>query len=354
MPAVSSSGLDASPEDLIAHADALSAQMALQSYYMPVLGGVHDLFNKDLVPPTNTPIDLGGGTFGLGDFRGGQDDDELGDGDYTEHLQQPGNTKKRKVPANMSGGAHGRDSGGNSGAEDELSERGVSTGGRGDREYDATGERPGAGALVQRKGKLPRATLAGLQHKELLRARKRQLQAVIGQLAQQGDTLALDQALSASYPFARLTLSDKPPPPLRVRLSRRRGPRLARAFRAFRASLPPNTYEPKIVVPPESDFSFACDSLSKCINDISLLADSRDSSVEASCRYEGGGYSLTCSLRAGARPAGGKGSRGSQASCGCSERTSRQTKRSLQGPRSAWRRWQVSQPRTVLTCWEDE
>lgn len=263
MPAVSSGALDASPDELIAHADALSAQKALQSYYMPVLGGVHDLFNKDLVPPTNTPIDLGGGTFGLGDFRGGQDDDELGDGDYTEHLQQPGNTKKRKVPANMSGGAHGRDSGGNSGAEDELSERGVPTGGRGDREYDATGERQGAGGLVRRKGKLPKATLAGLQHKELLRARKRQLQAVIGQLAQQGDTLALDQALSASYPFARLTLSDKPPPPLRVRLSRRRGPRLARAFRAYRASLPADTYEPKIVVPPESDFSFACESPSE-------------------------------------------------------------------------------------------
>ena len=294
--AFSSGTLDASSEELMAHADALSAQMALQSYYMPVLGGVHDLFNKDLVPPTNTPIDLGGGTFGLGDYRGSQDDDELGEGDYTEHLQQPGNTKKRKVPANMSGGAHGRDSGGNSGAEDELSERGVPTGGRGDREYDATGERPGAGALVQRKGKLPRATLAGLQHKELLRARKRQLQAVIGQLAQQGDTLALDQALSASYPFARLTLSDKPPPPLRVRLSRRRGPRLARAFRAFRASLPPNTYEPKIVVPPESDFSFACDSLSEFVHDGSLFANSKVCSVEAPCCDERGGRSFACSL----------------------------------------------------------
>ncbi|KZT70784.1 hypothetical protein DAEQUDRAFT_764355 [Daedalea quercina L-15889] len=264
MPGVPPGMLDASPEELIAHADALSAQMALQSYYMPVLGGMRDLFAKDLVAPSSTPIDLGGSTFGMGDFRGGQDEDEFGEGDYMEHLQQPGNTKKRKVPANMSGGAHGRDSGGNSGAEDEPSERGVPTGGRTDREYDATGDRHGAvsaGALMQKRGKLPKATLAGLQHKELLRTRKRQLHAVIGQLSQQGDTLALDQALSASYPFARLTLSDKPPPPLRVRLSRRKGPRLARAFRAFRAALPPNTYEPKIVVPPEADFLFACDSL---------------------------------------------------------------------------------------------
>ncbi|TFY69431.1 hypothetical protein EVJ58_g445 [Rhodofomes roseus] len=264
MPALPSSMLDATPEELVVHADALSAQMALQSYYMPVLGGVQELFAKDPIAPSSTLIDLGGGTFGMGDFRGGQDEDELGDGDYMEHLQQPGNTKKRKVPANMSGGMHGRDSGGNSGAEDEPSERGVPTGGRSDREYDATGDRHGAlasSALAHRKGRLPKATLAALQHKELLKMRKRQLQAVIGQLAQQGDTLALDQALSANYPFARLSLSDRPPPPLRVRLSRRRGPRLARAYRAFRASLPPDTYEPKIVVPPEVDFSFVCDSL---------------------------------------------------------------------------------------------
>ena len=52
--------------------------------------------------------------------------DESGEGDYVDHLQQPGNTKKRKVPANMSGSAHGHDSASaGSGAEDEPAERGV-------------------------------------------------------------------------------------------------------------------------------------------------------------------------------------------------------------------------------------
>ncbi|KAH9933387.1 uncharacterized protein B0H18DRAFT_983421 [Fomitopsis serialis] len=171
----------------------------LQSYYMPVLGG---------------------------------DEDELGDGDYMEHLQQPGNTKKRKVPANMSGGMHGRDSG-ELGRGGRAGRAGHTDGWPHRPRDDAAGDK-----LALRKGRLPKATLAGLQHKELLRARKRQLQAVIGQL-----------------------LSDRPPPLLRVRLSRRRGPRLARAFRAFRAALPSDTYEAKIVVPPEADFSFVCDSL---------------------------------------------------------------------------------------------
>ncbi|KAI9067972.1 hypothetical protein FKP32DRAFT_1600863 [Trametes sanguinea] len=270
--------------------DIMTAQMALQAYYMPVLGGVRDLFKAS--PPdsrSSTPLDFSGALAALGtgigtgygsgygydsgaagaggffDGRDGGDDDEGGEGDYVDHLQQPGNTKKRKVPANMSGSAQGHDTG--SGAEDEPTDRGIPTGR--DRDADAGsvgggggggtggggggggaygiagggGGTGGAGYGTQglpgrggRRGRLTRATLAGLAHKEVLRSRKRQLAAVLGALAQ-GDTLALDQALSASYPFVQTGVDYRSGAPVRVRLSRRREARLARAYRAYKESL---------------------------------------------------------------------------------------------------------------------
>ncbi|KAI0640233.1 hypothetical protein C8Q77DRAFT_1153117 [Trametes polyzona] len=56
--------------------------------------------------------------------------------------------------------------------------------------------------------------LAGLQQKEMLRSRKRQLAAVLGALAQR-DTVALDQVLSASYPFIETGIDcrDRAPTP---------------------------------------------------------------------------------------------------------------------------------------------
>jgi hypothetical protein len=47
---------DAATEDLIAQADSLSTQLALQSYYMPILGGVQSLFGNDT---DNRTIDFG-------------------------------------------------------------------------------------------------------------------------------------------------------------------------------------------------------------------------------------------------------------------------------------------------------
>lgn len=252
--------LDAPSEELMAQADALTAQMALQSYYMPVLGGVQELFKSPLGSPTSTPIDLGGASFGLGELRGAHDDDgdDGADADYIDHLQQPGNTKKRKVPANMSGSVHGhRDDpglGALAGDDDEPGDRAIPTGAALDRDYDTISIHPPtpSTAQAQRKGRLPRATLAGLQHKEMLKSRKRQLAAVLGALSH-GDTLALDQALSASYPFTRIGTSEPP----KVRLSRRREARLARAYRAFLASLPEDGAS---AVVPESDFGFVCHS----------------------------------------------------------------------------------------------
>jgi hypothetical protein len=205
---------DAATEDLIAQADSLSTQLALQSYYMPILGGVQSLFGNDT---DNRTIDFG---YNLG----GQEDDH-GEGDYIDHLQQPGNNKKRKVPANASISPHGHDVGSGQSGEDEPVERNGSGDGRLDHDtVDGFSSASQSGILGQRKGKLTSATLAGLQHKEMLKHRKRQLAAVLGAISH-GDTLALDQALTSHYPFNTLVSRQIRMPP-RVRLSRRKGPRL--------------------------------------------------------------------------------------------------------------------------------
>ena len=249
-------GPEASADELIAHADTLSAQMALQSYYMPILGGVKELFKNDQDSGGATPVDLSGMGYG-----GGHDEDS-GDGDYIDHLQQPGNTKKRKVPANMSGAAHGHDTSSTSGGEDEIADRAIPTG-RTDSEYDSMGTQAlnvSLGGTGQRRGKLSRATLAGLQHKDMLKSRKRQLAVVLGALSH-GDTLALDHALSSPHLFAQgIGDGTMHPDSVRVRFSRRTGPRLARAYQALRRTLTlPENQQPF----PETDFAFVFHSASK-------------------------------------------------------------------------------------------
>ncbi|KAJ7173465.1 hypothetical protein C8R46DRAFT_1255648 [Mycena filopes] len=223
-------GPDATAEELIAHAESLSAHMALQSYYMP---GLQDIFSRS--------AELANGNGTSGTYGDGGDDGEDGDDDGMEHLQQPGNTKKRKVPANASA-SPGHDTGDpHSGGEDDPGDRGPPGGRTDDRDaatvdvYQPPSGSPWAGLGI-RKGRPPRITLAGLQHKETLKSRKRQLAAVLGALSH-GDTLALDQALSASYPFVTPGFDSSgngnsaAATPPRVRLSRRLGPRLARAAR---------------------------------------------------------------------------------------------------------------------------
>lgn len=294
---------------------AQAAKTVLEAYYMPVLGGVPDLFKHTRAHTsaqdsegeggdsrTSTPVSIdlsaalaaglgygslggfglgsgagsgcgGGGAGGAGAGEDGQEDEDGESGDYVDHLQQPGNTKKRKVPANMSGSAHGHDAGsGGSGAEDDGADRdrdrdrdGAAPAGR-ERDADAVagglgggglgGGGGGAGtqlqlALAGKKGRLSRATLAGLQHKEMLRSRKRQLAAVIGTLSH-GDTLALDQALSANHAFVQAQT--------RVRLSRRRPARFSRALKAYAQAHAPaegeGEGEGKENEVPSSDFTF--------------------------------------------------------------------------------------------------
>jgi hypothetical protein len=223
--------------------------MALQSYYMP---GLQDIFGGTNGSSVSHPgLNLGG--------YGGEDDGEDGDDDGMERLTQPGNTKKRKVPANASASpGHDREPGDPpSGGEDEPAERGIPTG-RGDDAADNVYQPPPSSpfsGLGLRRGRPPRITLAGLQHKETLKSRKRQLAAVLGALSH-GDTLALDQALSSNYPF--VGAGPENVAPLRVRISRRLGPRLARAARFSEKYRHPDKRAFS-----ECAFTFACPSSSE-------------------------------------------------------------------------------------------
>lgn len=257
-------------EELIAHADSLSTQLALQSYYMPILGGVQNLFGNDSGNVDSNGFDLGAGGATYGGNTGARDEDH-GDGDYIDHLQQPGNTKKRKVPTNASMSSHGHDAGSGQSGEDEPTDRNGHGDGRLDHgASDGFSSTASSGIPGQRRGKLSSATLAGLQHKEMLRQRKRQLAAVLGAISH-GDTLALDQALSSNYPFTSMGVSSDPKSAqsFRVRLSKRKGPRLARSARTL-INLNVDAPSQKVALA-VSDFPFVCHSASECRSYLFLI-----------------------------------------------------------------------------------
>ncbi|KAF9523379.1 hypothetical protein CPB83DRAFT_862994 [Crepidotus variabilis] len=236
-----------------------------------------------------------------------------GDGDYRErdsdHIRQPGNTKKRKVPANADlsprGGSGGGGNSGRTGSPSSFldddggdahagSAVGFVAAGTGladalgvvqkdrDKDPDSISSTtvypptsfPGQlSLLVQKKGKLTAATLAGLQHKEMLKTRKRQLAAVMGALSH-GDTLALDQALSASYPLIGgmggtgsgsgvIGGGDFLGPygeAVKVRKSKRMTVRLARTIRMLLETPERKNPHPDAVPFPASGFDFKCTS----------------------------------------------------------------------------------------------
>lgn len=232
----------------MAHAESLTAHL---QYYMPTLEGVPDLPRLGVATAADFNGDGAGTGASFGELRAAPDD--AGDAaDYMDHLQQPGNTKKRKVPLNMAGFPIAQDHRGDDGA-DESPERDGSTDGR----YAPSG--PVADSAPDGtksdahppKKKLSRATLAGLQHKELLKSRKDQLAGVITPTSL-ADPLALDQALSSNFPFTNSTNGET-----RVRLSRRKAPRLSRIGCIQRRALPAPTAndEPSL---PTADFTFQC------------------------------------------------------------------------------------------------
>ncbi|KIJ65197.1 hypothetical protein HYDPIDRAFT_131567 [Hydnomerulius pinastri MD-312] len=255
-------GAESLAEELIAHADSLSSQMALQSYYSSIFGGGHgtrgvgnEAQTENAAGSVAQSFDLGAvyQRFAEGGLGLGRQDEDHSEGDYTDHLLQPGNTKKRKVPANMSGSVNGREAGLPLSMEEEMA--GTLSTGRADQDLDILVAPPSSVTQMPRKGKITPSTLAGLQHKELLKHRKRQLAAVLGALSL-GDTLALDQALSMHFPFVGTIFGPDYDPP-RVRLSRRRGPRLARAASTHALSRTASSKEASL---PTAQFTFSCPS----------------------------------------------------------------------------------------------
>ena len=228
-------------------------------------------------------------------------DEDHGEGDYIDHLQQHGNTKKRKVPANMSGGGrHGHrgdpGSGENSGADDDDGQggfwgsgglggvtRGIPTGRPIEHDHPSQSDdqpplSPSSTSgstlalLPGRKPKMSAATRAGLQHKEVLKSRKKQLAAVLGALSH-GDTLALDQALSARYPYGLPGELKGALVPPKTRLSKRKGPRILRELRTKNIGRAENTDSGF----PSRDFSFTHESASKCpVEGVHIQVSDRD------------------------------------------------------------------------------
>ncbi|KAF8308323.1 hypothetical protein DL93DRAFT_2171175 [Clavulina sp. PMI_390] len=165
------------------------------------------------------------------------DDDHNADGDYVDHLQQPGNTKKRKVPAahiSMFGGAQFDDLSGTAmtgeegalglsfsnglglgfgmGLDGLMSNNNNNTTGGSDAHPDAPHGYSGA----HRRYRTSPATMTGLKHKEMLKSRKRQVLAVVNSLPPNAEALVLDQALSSKLSWYRPATS------VQLRMHRRR------------------------------------------------------------------------------------------------------------------------------------
>ncbi|KXN86735.1 hypothetical protein AN958_09726 [Leucoagaricus sp. SymC.cos] len=318
--------LRAETDRLLAQADSLSAKMALRSYYHSMGYGVPEFTSGAETSPPLPPSVPGSGinhletvsangmapsngavgsvmkgshsanaapgngyvAVGVGRTHGEEDGDGRG-GDYTDHLNQQGqgNTKKRKVPANVGSspphhhhhhlhhysshrgtmgpyGSYGQP------ADVEGEEKELSFGlGFGlDLGSEATAEDPRSGEILggvesdifgplprpnetyapqqhsvqvdpahqlrprqfHRKPKLSPATLAGLQRKELVRSRKKHLETIMGTIPVR-DAWTLDHALSPNFPPLLASFASANSKGLKMRLSKRGKMRFARMAR---------------------------------------------------------------------------------------------------------------------------
>jgi len=255
-------GPDATAEELIAHAEVLSAQITFQSYFLPTPTGVADFTTTS----HNVSVDM---PSSVDPSPAERDVTPLHEDDQTDQTQQQGNAKKRKVPAHLSGSQMGPDSADvHSGEEEEKQ-----SGGGGERVPPSfVGSPAAASAAVAspeggpfqvgaeggdgRQGKLLPATMVGLRKKQVLKHRRRQLAALLGSLSL-GDSLALDQALLANYAL----LSEKRSGAgggsrnarHKSRLKRRRASRVVRRHRTLP---PPPPSEPTRRIFPDSEFTF--------------------------------------------------------------------------------------------------
>jgi len=223
-------GPDATAEELIAHAEVLSAQITLQSYFLPTLdgGGAAADFTRRNSGSSCSSSSGGGGDGGIevprppvADLTVNVDVTpapcEGGEGDHLDPSQQQGNAKKRKVPAHISGSPMGPDSADvRSGEEEELlllmlpgGERvqpglacpGEAVAGGGGASPEEEAFNSGGAEADGRQGKVLPATMVGLRQKQVLKHRRRQLVALLGSGSGSpslGESLALEQALLAN------------------------------------------------------------------------------------------------------------------------------------------------------------
>jgi len=198
---------------------------SLSEYYMPLLAGMQDILRSDLKlsnthqstqPQTQYP------THSLPSVPKEDEDHN----EYVDHLEQPGNTKKRKVPLVRQTNYPGYPA-------DFIGEVEIPEGDLPNidrrmspsvHEMEQNPRPPDKNTqqttvMPARKIHLSRATRAWLSNKEMLKARKRQLTAVLGAMYN-GDSPALDQALSSVQPFAK-GMSGSQKEGARVRFSRR-------------------------------------------------------------------------------------------------------------------------------------
>lgn len=268
-------GPDATAEELIAHAEVLSAQITFQSYFLPTLsGGAADLTprgNVEMAPSFVEP------PAELIDHRatpGSGGEGARHEGDHTDQMQQQGNAKKRKVPAHLSGSQTGPDSTDEHSGEEQQQQQ--QQPGGGDQRVSpssfaspATATAAGAQAISApdeeeprfsgteaddgRRGKVLPATMVGLRQKQVLKHRRRQLAALLDSRSV-GDSLALDQALLANYALLNENRSNvSRNGRLGLRLIRRRASRVVRRHRTLPPS-PPS--EPTRRIFPDGKFTF--------------------------------------------------------------------------------------------------
>ncbi|KAI9440435.1 hypothetical protein H4582DRAFT_1936826 [Lactarius indigo] len=257
-------GPDATAEELIAHAEVLSAQITFQSYFLPTaLSGAADFARNNVgppPPPEGVPVIVDLDVSPTTEVRG---ESTVGS-DHLDQMPQQGNAKKRKVPAHLSGSQMGPDSSDvHSGEEEPPIERvlpgfvsptgtpasvaaAITAG-------VASEEEPSGGETVGRQGKVLPATMVGLRQKDILKHRKRQLAAALS-APLLGDSLALDQALLANYTLlnenrAGMGRNAR----LKSRLMRRR---VSRVVRRRRAPPAPSASSPTRRIFPDSEFTF--------------------------------------------------------------------------------------------------
>ena len=257
-------GPDATAEELIAHAEVLSAQITFQSYFLPAaLSGVADFARNNVeAPPVpeGTPVLVDLDAPPITEVRDESATSSGGDHNL-DQMQQQGNAKKRKVPAHLSGSQMGPDSSDvHSGEEETPVERSLpglasppGTPATAAAVEVAPEEEPSGAETIGRLGKMLPATMVGLRQKEMLKHRKRQLAAVLS-APMLGDSLALDQALMANYTLLNENRSGVGRNTrLKSRAMRRRPSRVVRRRRA--QPIPPSS-SPAHCIFPDSEFTF--------------------------------------------------------------------------------------------------